>query len=411
VGSEGKLRFAIIGCGSAGKNRSAALPNGALQIACDSNLVRAEEIAAQHEGCRATVSDKDAIRDPNVDVVIVCMPHVSLAKLTLQAVEAGKHVLVEKPGGITSASLKDVQAVAAQTGSLVRVGFNHRYHPAFQKAYELKRTENFGQAMFVRGRYGHGGRIGFDKEWRAQPRISGGGNLLDMGVHLVDLAGSFLGEFSSADGQVSTYFWDMPVEDNAFLHLRTADNRTAWLHSSYTEWKNLFSFEIYFRNAKLHIDGIGRSYGVGRLNYYKMLPEMGPPDTVIFEFPEQDPSWGLELTEFQEDIALRRTPTPGLTEAIRALEVVEEVYRKTVVPVKVRNGGFDGLAGLTMRPAETHRELARLTKPTCQPFAQLRAREALRSRPRRRPPPSPKPTARQAVLESGHAECWSTAPI
>jgi len=322
------LRFAIIGCGSAGKNRAAALPSGALRIACDSNLTRAEEVAARQEGCRATVSNKDAVRDPNVDVVIVCTPHASLSKLALRAVEAGKHVLVEKPGGITAASLKEVQAAAAQTESLVRVGFNHRYHPAFQKAYELVRTQNLGPAMFIRGRYGHGGRIGFDKEWRAQARISGGGNLLDMGVHLIDLAGSFLGEFSSADGHIPTYFWNMPVEDNAFLHLHTADNRTAWLHSSYTEWKNLFSFEIYFRNAKLHIDGIGRSYGVGRLYYYQMRPEMGPPDTVIFEFPDRDPTWGLELAEFEEDIALRRTPTPGLTEAIRALEIVEQVYRK-----------------------------------------------------------------------------------
>jgi predicted dehydrogenase len=237
-------------------------------------------------------------------------------------------VLVEKPGGVSSANLREVQTVAAHTGSVVRVGFNHRYHPAFQKAYELMRTENLGQAMFVRGRYGHGGRLGFDREWRAQPRTSGGGNLLDMGVHLVDLAASFLGEFSIADGQVPTYFWDMPVEDNAFLHLHTADNRIAWLHSSYTEWKNLFSFEIYFRNAKLHVDGIGRSYGVGRLSYYQMRPEMGPPDTLTFEFPGEDPSWELELAELQQDIALRRTPTPGLTEAIRALEVVEEVYRK-----------------------------------------------------------------------------------
>ena len=157
---------------------------------------------------------------------------------------------------------------------------------------------------------------------------NGGGNLLDMGIHLVDLAASFMGDFTSADGQISTFFWKMPVEDNAFLHLRIADQRSAWLHSSYTEWKNLFSFEIYFRNAKLHIDGIGCSYGIGRLSYFRMPPEMGPPDTVIFEFPGDDPFWAKELAEFQDDILLHRIPSPVLEEAARALEVVEEIYRK-----------------------------------------------------------------------------------
>jgi predicted dehydrogenase len=322
------LRFAIIGCGSAGKKRSAALRSGAVQVACDSMLAQAEEIAKRHNGCRATVSDEETIQDPNVDAVIICTPHASLANLTLRALKAGKHVLVEKPGAITSASLREIQAVSGQTGLLVRVGFNHRYHPAFQKAYELAGTEKLGQPMFVRARYGHGGRIGFEKEWRAQPYLNGGGNLLDMGIHLIDLAGSFLGEFVRADGQLLTYFWKMPVEDNAFVHLRTADNRSAWLHSSYTEWKNLFCFEIFFQNAKLQIDGIGRSYGAGRLHYHRMLPQMGPPDTVVFDFPEQDPTWAQELAEFQKDISLGRAPSPGLTEAIQALEVIEQIHRK-----------------------------------------------------------------------------------
>jgi predicted dehydrogenase len=330
-----KLRFAIIGCGSAGRKRSAALSAGSVQVACDSSLPQAAEIAKQHDGCRPTVSSNDVFRDPEIDAVIICTPHASLATLALRALKAGKHVLVEKPGAITSASLREIQAVSDQTGLLVRVGFNHRYHPAFQKAYELVATENLGNPMFVRARYGHGGRIGFEKEWRGQPYQNGGGNLLDMGIHLIDLARSFLGEFVSAEGKLLNFFWKIPVEDNAFLHLRTADNRSAWLHSSYTEWKNLFSFEIYFHDAKLQIDGIGRSYGAGRLYYHRMLPQMGPPDTIVFDFPDQDPTWALELDDFQKDISMGRPPHPGLTEAIKALELIEEIYRKNS-PEKAR---------------------------------------------------------------------------
>ena len=83
----------------------------------------------------------------------------------------------------------------------------------------------------------------------------------------------------------------MPVDDNAFLNLQTAKGQTAWLHVSCTEWKNLFSFEIYGRHTKLHIEGLGGSYGVEKLYHYQMKPEMGPPDTKLYEFPGPDESW------------------------------------------------------------------------------------------------------------------------
>jgi predicted dehydrogenase len=125
----------------------------------------------------------------------------------------------------------------------------------------------------------------------------------------------------------------MKVDDNAFLSLRTATGQTAWLHASCTEWKNLFSLEIYGRDAKLAIDGLGGSYGTERLAYYRMLPQMGPPETTIFEYPAGDSSWAIETTAFIEDIRSGREPAPGLREAIRTLEIVEEIYRKSGYPV------------------------------------------------------------------------------
>jgi predicted dehydrogenase len=119
----------------------------------------------------------------------------------------------------------------------------------------------------------------------------------------------------------------MPVDDNAFLNLRTAANKTAWLHVSCTEWKNLFSLELYGREAKIAIDGLGGSYGVERLAFYRMLPEMGPPETTIWEYPRGDESWSLELQDFIQDIQLGREAAPGLEEGIHILETVETIYR------------------------------------------------------------------------------------
>lgn len=320
------IGFAVVGCGLIGQRRAAAVPPGSLRYACDLNRSRAEQVAKQHPGCTATDKLEQLLQDERVTAVIVSTVNSSLAPITLAAVEAGKNVLVEKPAAIRSTELEEIEKAANLSGSRVRIGYNHRFHPSFLKARELIAEEQLGEPFLVRGRYGHGGRRGYDKEWRADPKLSGGGELIDQGVHLIDLAGSFLGEWAQVDGHAATFYWDMPVDDNAFLSLRTPNGSTAWLHVSCTEWKNLFCFEIYFRQAKLQIDGLGGTYGLERLSYYRMLPEMGPPETTIFEFPRGDQSWAYEVNQFVTDLELQRQPRPGITEAKSVLKVVEKIY-------------------------------------------------------------------------------------
>jgi len=332
-----RIQFAIIGCGLIGRKRMLALEKGASVLyTCDLDLVRASELAKLSSGCSAITDFKITLADPRVTAVIVCTLNASLAPITLAAVRAGKHVLVEKPGALNAAQLRIVRAPAQQTGARVRLGYNHRFHPALQKTRELVDRGVLGPLMFLRARYGHGGRKGYDREWRADPKLSGGGELIDQGVHLIDLAGWLLGEFSTVEGHATTSFWDMKVDDNAFLSLRTAAGQTAWLHASCTEWKNLFSLELYGRDAKIAIDGLGGSYGVERLALYRMLPEMGPPETTIFEYPRGDESWALEIRAFEDDIRLNREPAPGLAEGIRTLEIVEAIYRQSGMAEKVK---------------------------------------------------------------------------
>jgi predicted dehydrogenase len=323
------IKFAIIGCGLIGRKRAAALPNASLLYACDLEASRAADLARTVPGCQAITDHAVALRDPAVSAVIISTLNASLAPISLAAVRAGKHVLVEKPGGLNSAQLREVQAAAAQSGVRVRLGYNHRFHPGMQKARELIDAGSIGPLMFLRARYGHGGRKGYDREWRANPTLSGGGELIDQGVHLIDLSAWFLGDFAITEGHCTTSFWDMPVDDNAFLSLRTAAGQTAWLHASCTEWKNLFSFEIYGRDGKIAVDGLGGSYGPERLTFYKMLPQMGPPETTGWEFPVGDGSWAAETAAFIDDIRFGREPSPGLREGIRTLEIVEQIYQKT----------------------------------------------------------------------------------
>jgi predicted dehydrogenase len=326
------MNYAIIGCGLIGRKRLAGLPAGSrLAVACDTNLARAEELVKIAQTGRAIADFRQTVADPQVEAVIVATINSALAEVTAAAIRVGKHVIVEKPAGISVQQVDELIALEKKHDVRVRVGFNHRYHPAFTKAREIFASGVMGEMMFIRARYGHGGRIGYDKEWRADPRLSGGGELIDQGIHLIDLAGWFLGEFKKIDGHAATYFWNMPVDDNAFLSLQTAKGQTAWLHVSCTEWKNLFSFEIYGRHTKLHIEGLGGSYGVEKLYHYQMKPEMGIPDTKVYEFPGPDESWRIEMMKFEEDVRLKQTPDAGLNEAKAALEIVEEIYKKSGV--------------------------------------------------------------------------------
>jgi len=333
MNAESAIRFAIIGCGLIGRKRLSALPRGSFAAACDLNIRRAEELVAWAGGGRAESDSARVASDPSISAVIVSACNAALAPLATEAVRAGKHVLIEKPGAVRASELEALAAEADAKGVCVRIGYNHRFHPALRKARDLIDAGAIGELMFLRGRYGHGGRVGYEKEWRADAALSGGGELIDQGVHLIDLASWFLGDFPTVEGHAATFFWDMKVDDNAFLCLRTAGGQTAWLQVSCTEWKNLFSLEIYGRDGKLAVDGLGGSYGTERLTYYKMLPQMGPPETQTWEFAAGDDSWAAETLAFVEDVRLGRTPSPGLREGVKTLEIVEAIYKKSGYPI------------------------------------------------------------------------------
>ena len=319
----------IIGCGLIGQKRASALGLDGQVVACaDINLDRVEQLAGRF-GAKAYTTWQDLLALPEIDIVVIATLHDSLAEISLAAIKAGKHVLVEKPAARNAKELEHVIAAAKNANIKVHVGFNHRYHRSLQKAKEIVDSGVLGELMFVRARYGHGARLGYDQEWRSDPKLSGGGELIDQGPHLIDLSRWFLGEFSEVQGFAHTYYWNMPVDDNGFMLLKTSKQQVAFLHASCTEWKNLFSMEIYGKEGKLDLSGLGGSYGLEKLTYYKMLPQMGPPETISWEYPMADDSWAVEMAEFYEDIRLDRQPAAGLNDAYQALTIIDQIYKES----------------------------------------------------------------------------------
>lgn len=325
-----EVGVAVIGCGGVGRKRVESLPAGCRVVAlADEELGRAEALAAVLPyPVRTGRSAGDALAGGDVQLAIVATVHAALAPVTRDALAAGADVLVEKPGGRCLAEVLETQGVAERGGQCVRVGFNHRFHPAILRARELIATHAWGDLMSIRARYGHGGRLGYEREWRAARAVSGGGELLDQGVHLIDLTRFLVGDVDLAFAELRTDFWGMDVEDNAYLALRPRAGGFAWLHASWTEWKNLFSFEVAFRGAKLEVTGLGGSYGTERLALYEMLPAMGPPATTIWEWPQRDQSWERETA----DMLTARTGGPSLgatlADCAAALSIVEQAYAR-----------------------------------------------------------------------------------
>lgn len=320
------MRIGIVGCGLIGRKRAEAARGHEIVAVADLDRGRAEALA---EACGATASTdwRDVIKAAP-ELVVVAVMHDQLAEIAAAAAAAGCHVLVEKPGARNAAELQAVADAAAASGVRVKLGFNHRFHPALQKARALVDAGVTGPLLYIRGRYGHGGRLGYEHEWRMQRALSGGGELIDQGAHLIDLARWFLGDFSEVDGWIPTYYWPVEVEDNCFLALRTGAGQMAWLHASWSEWKNCFSFEICGRDAKLEINGLGGSYGTERLTLYKMLPELGPPETTSWEYPFPDRSWALELDEFVQAIEQQRAPVGDIEDGLAMLRIVDRIYQR-----------------------------------------------------------------------------------
>jgi predicted dehydrogenase len=324
------LRVAVVGCGLIGRKRAEALGGDRLVGCYDVVAERAGRLAADHGA--AACSTLDEVLHLRPDVTVVATTNDALSRVACQALAAGSHALVEKPGARTVEELDAVAEAAGAARRLAKVGFNHRFYPGIRRAAEEALSGAYGPVMFARGRYGHGGRLGYETEWRADPAVAGGGELLDQGAHFLDLSHWLLGPLPLHSALVRTNFWDMDVEDNAVVVLADpTDERGPWstFHVSWSEWKNEFVLEVYCRRAKLQVTGRGGSYGAQTLRIFRMKPELGPPEAEELHYDERDQSWEAEWAHFRETIVAGDTGLLGdLASARYALGIVAEAYRR-----------------------------------------------------------------------------------
>jgi len=322
------MNVAIVGAGLIGKKRASSLEeNDFLSIVCDINEVFAKELA--HEfSTNSTGNIKDIINNSNIDTVIVSVVNKYAAELTTDMLLSGKNVLCEKPLGRNVEESRVILSAAEKNNKIVKTGFNHRFHPAVIKAKELIENDSIGELINIRARYGHGGRPGMEQEWRCSKELCGGGELIDQGVHLIDLCRWFTDkDVDQVYGKTYRSFWESDVEDNAFFHLEFDGNILAQCHVSWTNWKNIFSFEIFGKDGYIKIKGLGGSYGKETLEVGYRQPTGGIPAIEHFEFDDEDTSWSLEWQEFKQAIEENKEPSGSGNDGYEANVIIDAIYK------------------------------------------------------------------------------------
>lgn len=348
-----RLGVGIVGAGKIGAKRAEAIatsPGARLIAVTDTDPASAAALANDF-GAIAVSGTEELLARRDVDAAVVATPHRWLAPVALAALRARKHVLVEKPLAMTSAAAAELVAAAETSGLVLKTGFNHRCHRALAEARALSAAGQIGRLLHIRCRYGHGGRAGYAEEWRANPVESGGGELMDQGIHAFDLFRWFLGEFTEVYAVLTRAFWPMPVEDNAFCTLRTAQGQVAQLHASWTQWKNLFSFEVFGERGYLLAEGLGGNYGQERLVVGRRPKKFGAPEEEVKLFSGADGSWAAEWAEFEAAIRESRAPLGDGRDGWQALRLVEAAYASS------REGRPVALKGENHEQQRLHREV------------------------------------------------------
>ena len=271
----------------------------------------------------------------DIDAVFVCTPNRFTPDMVIASLSAGKHVFCEKP---PSRTVQETEAIIAaeqrNPGLKLKFGFNHRYHAGIQEAKRIIDSGRLGRILWLRGVYGKSGGEGFEKSWRSSREMGGGGILLDQGIHMLDLFRFFCGDFLEVKSMVTTAYWDIDVEDNAFALLRDSEGRIAMLHSSSTQWKHRFNLEIYTSDGYLIVNGIlssTRSYGDETLVIARRLFDdgfaVGKPREEVIYF-DTDPSWEIEIADFvnciQQDIPVS---SGNSSDALKSMQLVYAIYQ------------------------------------------------------------------------------------
>jgi predicted dehydrogenase len=332
-----EIKIGIVGFGKIGKLRKDVIEDselGQVVAICDPY-----ETFENEDRKYIITRDYQSLLEQDINTVFIASPNNVTSDICVASLDAGKHVFCEKPPGRNLQEVTEIKKAYQRNPRLkLMFGFNHRYHKSIMNAHSLVKSGRLGKLMWARGLYGKSGGNNFKHEWRTSREIAGGGILLDQGIHMIDLFNQFFGNFSEVKGFVANTYWDIPVEDNAFIMLKNKKNQYATFHSSATHWKHIFKLDLFLTEGYILISGFltsTRSYGretmiTARRQFEDEIQLVGNPVEEKIYYDE-DHSWDMEVKEFLNTIKTDgNINNSTIDDALKAMEVVEKVYESDV---------------------------------------------------------------------------------
>lgn len=324
------IRIGIIGFGKMGQLRAAAVKDSQLGVVVAAH----DPYASIPKEIHAEETVDQLLNDPNIDAVFVCTPNYQNKPLTIAALRRGKHVFCEKPPAFNANDVEEIRRVEFESGRKLMYGFNHRHHESIRTMKSLVDSGQYGRLLWMRGRYGKSVDESYFDNWRAKKELSGGGILIDQGIHMVDLFVLLGGDFDEIQAVVSTLYWNLSgIEDNVFATLRNSKTGVvASLHSTMTQWRHLFSLEVFLERGYLVLNGLKTSSGtygdevltVARNRTTAPAASWQDEEKTIFHV---DSSWIDETKAFLETILLDKAIfTGGSHDALRVMKIIDAVY-------------------------------------------------------------------------------------
>ena len=325
------MKVAIIGLGQVGTKRKFFINKNNLFKLVAASDIRFKSKFFTRGKIKYYKNYNDLIKKENLDAVFVTLPNYLASKVTIACLKKNLHVFCEKPPARSLSEIKKVKKIKLNKKSLVlKYGFNHRYHSSIKIAKKISDNEQFGKIINFRCIYGKSRIKTFGVgNWRSKRKYSGGGILLDQGIHMLDLMLYFSGNFSEFKSYISNKYWNYDVEDNAFVLMRNNKGVVASLHSTATEWQHKFSMQITFQNGLIDLNGIlsgTKSYGRESITVVsKKNVEKNEKGKKLFF--NKDNSWKEEVDEFARLIFYKKKKYTGnIYEAENVMRTIDKIY-------------------------------------------------------------------------------------
>jgi len=325
------LKVGIIGYGHMGKIRHQAIDEvgGAEVIA-----ISEPTFGSEYESI-PNLTHEEIIQNSEIDCIVICTPNFLNKELTINSLNAGKHVFCEKPPCFTSKDMGEIIEAEQRSNKKLMYGFNHRHHDSIIRMKELIESKEYGRVLWMRGRYGKSVTSDYYNEWRAKKELAGGGILIDQGIHMLDLFLYLGGDFDKVKAEISNLYWNLEVEDNAFVILKNSENgMVANLHSTMSQWRHLFSLEIFMEKGYMVLNGLitsSMSYGEEVLSIAKnrsTAPAATWKDEVKTQYLNNN-SWRYEMEHFLNSIEKNQPVTIGNSiDALKLMRIIDKIYEQ-----------------------------------------------------------------------------------